>query len=211
MRFWRVTTASRQRLSEIDYVVLDTELTSLDRRHNRLLSVGAVRMHGRRIELGSEFYRVANPGVAVPGETIVIHQLTGSDVERGESPKTVVQELCAYVGGAVLVGHFARIDVEVLRTEFKVLGLALDSPAIDTARAFRWLEMQRRYREHGWEHIGADLSLLALAQRYGIAVDATHHALYDAFVTAQLWQRLQRELELEGIRELRQLLRIARA
>ena len=44
------------------YVVLDTELTSLDYRTNRLLSIGAISMQGPSIQLGNQFYRVINPG-----------------------------------------------------------------------------------------------------------------------------------------------------
>ncbi len=195
-------------LLDADYVVLDTELTSLDRRTNRLLSIGAVKMHGTRIALGSEFYRVMNPGVAVPGETVVIHKLRDSDIAEGEPPDAVLHELRELFTNAVLVGHFAHIDINVLKKEFQALGLRLAAPAVDTARVFRWLEVQRKYRLHGWEHGSEDVSLAALAQRYGIPVQDAHHALEDAFVTAQLWQRLLHELENEGIRRLGQLRRI---
>jgi DNA polymerase III epsilon subunit-like protein len=55
-------------LDSLRYVVLDTELTSLDQRTNRLLSIGAIAMHGPSIQLGNQFYREVNPGVSIPGK-----------------------------------------------------------------------------------------------------------------------------------------------
>lgn len=52
-------------LHSLRYVVLDTELTSLDHRTNRLLSVGAIVMQGPSIRLGEQFYRVVNPQVSI--------------------------------------------------------------------------------------------------------------------------------------------------
>ena len=54
-------------LHDVRYAVVDTELTSLDARSNRLLSIGAIAMDGTKIRFGEQFYRVVNPGVACSG------------------------------------------------------------------------------------------------------------------------------------------------
>jgi DNA polymerase III epsilon subunit-like protein len=68
---------------------VDTELTSLDTRSNRLLSIGAIAMDGSKIRIAEQFYRLVNPGVAVPAQSILIHKLLPSDDE---------QRSCAIVG-----------------------------------------------------------------------------------------------------------------
>ncbi len=73
-------------LHSLRYAVLDTELTSLDSRSNRLLSIGAITMEGTKIRLGEQFYRVVNPGVTVPAQGVLIHKLRPNDVESGEPP-----------------------------------------------------------------------------------------------------------------------------
>src|ERR1035438_9363858 len=70
-------------LDSVRYVVLDTELTSLDHRTNRLLSIGAIAMQGPSIQLGNQFYRVVNPQVSIPAESILIHRLRSEDVIGG--------------------------------------------------------------------------------------------------------------------------------
>jgi DNA polymerase III subunit epsilon len=196
-------------LRALRYVVVDTELTSLDRGTNRLLSLGAVAMEGTSIRLGEQFYRVLNPGVEVPAETVVVHGLRPADIEGGERPEDVLRDFEQYIRGAVLVGHFVRIDRDVLRKEFAALGWKLEQSAVCTARVYRWLDTQRA-NLRGLDESPADSDLYSIAAHYGLPVAQAHHALDDAYLTAQVWQRLLVELEKTGIRTLKQLLRIAR-
>jgi len=43
-------------LPEVPFAVVDTELTSLDTRTNRLLSIGAIAMDGSKIRMAEQFY-----------------------------------------------------------------------------------------------------------------------------------------------------------
>ncbi|HEX6878737.1 MAG TPA: 3'-5' exonuclease [Terriglobales bacterium] len=196
-------------LRSVRYVVLDTELTSLDQKTNRLLSVGALAMDGDRIRLGEEFYRVVNPGVEIPTESILVHGLRPTDVEAGERPEQVLRELREFIGDSVIVGHFVGIDTTVLRKELRGSGGRLDNPVLDTAAAHRWLE-QHEHHLRGLAEVQGRFDLASLASRYGVEMRDAHHALYDAFLTAQLWQKLLRRLEAAGVNTLREALRIAR-
>lgn len=195
-------------LRSLRFVVLDTELTSLDRRTNRLLSVGAIAMQGASIRIGEQFYRVVRQEVEIPAESILVHGLRPVDIANGEAPDAVLDALREFVGDAVLVGHFFGIDRNVLRKELKLTGGSLENPAIDTARVCHWLEShQARYA--GLDESEERLDLAAIAERYGLEAHDAHHALYDAYVTAQLWQRFIPKLEAAGAETLRAALRIA--
>lgn len=199
------------RLEALRYVVVDTELTSLDSLSNRILSIGAIAMEGGKICLGEQFYRVVNPGVSVPVETILIHGLRPIDVIEGESPKDAVAEFLQFAQGAVLVGHFVSIDLAALKKELPSEARTLDQPALDTARIQRWLDMRRKaYQEDQGHHVES-VDLASLAMRYKLEVREAHHALYDAFLTAQLWQRLMAELALRKIMTWGELMRIGKA
>ncbi len=189
------------------YVVLDTELTSLDKRSNRVLSIGAVAMEGARILLAEQFYREVNPGVTIPEETVLIHRLRQADVERAEDPKQALLDLKEFTKGAVLVGHFVALDVHALQKELGGHGHELDNPALDTAKVHRWILRHGRFSEDLGHHY-EQVDLLSLASYYSLPVQDLHHALSDAFLTAQLWQRLMHEAEGLGIRTLGGLLRI---
>ena len=196
-------------LQQVRFVVLDTELTSLDKRTNRLLSVGAIAMQGGKIRLGEEFYRVVNPGVEIPAESILVHGLRPADIAAGESTQTVLRELGEFVQGAAIVGHFVGIDWNVLRKELGGAGQALGNPVLDTAAAHRWLEQQEQ-RIRGLDEPQGLCDLATLAGEYGLEMREAHHALYDAYVTAQLWQKLLVRLERAGITTLGKASKLAR-
>jgi DNA polymerase III subunit epsilon len=208
-RFSRSPVPRSTPLRDVRFVVLDTELTSLDKRTNRLLSVGAIAMRGPRILLGEQFYRVVNPGVDIPATSIVVHGLRPEDVAQGEAPDTVLNELREFLAHSVLVGHFVGIDAHVLNKELRAIGGSLAVHALDTARAFHWLMLQKALGD-GHDHVSAALDLPSVAAHYGIAVHDAHHALVDAFVTAQVWQRIVADFEAAGVTTLGRALRIAR-
>lgn len=194
-------------IRSVRYVVLDTEFTSLDRRSNRLLSVGAVTMEGASIRMGEQFYRVLNPGVEVPTSTVLVHKLRPSDIEQGETPLQVLADLRNYIAGAVLVGHFIKIDADLLRKELRATEHSLDNPAVCTAQVHRWLLRNGRYSEDLFHRL-ENVDLASLAKIYDIEFHEAHHALDDAFVTARLWQKLIYQLEAHGVRTLAELLKV---
>jgi DNA polymerase-3 subunit epsilon len=196
-------------LRDTRFVVVDTELTSLERRTNHLLSIGAIVMSGTTIRMGEQFYRVINPGADIPAESILIHGLRPTDVANGDPPAEVVREFRTFCRDSVLVGHFVGIDVDALRKELRAAGESLLNPFLDTSRAYHWLRLHSE-RLRGLSDVQEHLNLAALAERYGLETGEAHHALCDAFVTAQLWQRLLMELEASGVLTLGRALRVAR-
>jgi DNA polymerase-3 subunit epsilon len=197
-------------LGSVRFVVVDTELTSLDKRTNRLLSLGAVAMDGNRIRLGEEFYRVVNPGVEIPAESILIHGLRPADIAAGESPELVLSDFRDFLRDSVVVGHCVGIDTGVLRKELRGSGASLNNSVIDTALAHRWLEQYEHHRR-GLDEVQGRSDLASLTQTYGLEMRDAHHALYDAYLTAQLWQKLLARLEGAGVNTLRAALRVARS
>jgi DNA polymerase III subunit epsilon len=193
-------------LDAVRYVVFDTEFSSLDHRSNRLLSLGAVAMEGSKIRLGEQFYRVVNPGEAVPAQGVLIHQLRSEDVEAGEPFALVRDDLQRFLEGAVLVGHFVHMDLKILHKELGV-GNRLGNPAVDTARVYRWLLRHGRYSEELATQLDR-VDLATLARAYGLEVHDAHHALHDAFLTARVWQRMLPALGSKGVRSLGKLMRI---
>ncbi len=203
------TRAKHTPLNAARFVILDTELTSLDDRSNRLLSVGAITMTGTKIHIGEQFYRIVNPGVAVPAESVVIHHLRLEDVAQGEPPATVLGDFSDFISGAVLVGHFAEIDRNVLRKEFAAVNRKLEAPMVCTARVQRWILSRQQYTEDHF-HKMEQMDLASLAKLYDLEFREAHHALDDAFVTARLWQKQLHALAKLDVQTLGNLLRFAK-
>jgi DNA polymerase III subunit epsilon len=185
------------------YVVLDTEFTSLNARTNRLLSVGAVAMDGGRIRLADQFYRVANPGVELPTPGLLIHGLRPHDVAAGEPPAQVVAELEEFSAGAAIVGHFISIDLKILRKE---RAGSMRNPAIDTAKVHAWLLKRGPLTDEAVRKLER-LDLDAVAREYLLDPQDAHHALGDAYLTAQVWQRMLPRLKHHNVVSLHDLTR----
>jgi DNA polymerase-3 subunit epsilon len=199
-------------LKACPFVVFDTELSGLDRRRDFVLSVGAVRMTGGTVHLGKEFYKMVRPQGELTKKSVEIHGMTPDELKGQEEMDEVLPEFLRFISDAVLVGHFVNIDLEFLNKELKKRYRSrLENPAVDTHTIHEWLlENSREFKKH--YRGGSDKSdLFSVAKRYGIAIDATHHALHDAFITAQLFQRCIYFLEESGIRSLSDLLDIGRA
>lgn len=93
------------------------EASPLDLPVTKIMSSPVISIEGRdgmKIRLGEQFYRVVNPGVPVPRETVVVHHLRSEDLQGCEPPAKTLEELRQFVANAVLVGHFVNIDLSVL-------------------------------------------------------------------------------------------------
>jgi len=194
-------------LDAVRYVILDTELTSVNSRSNRLLSVGAIAMDGAKIRIGEQFYREVNPGVPVAEASVLVHKLRPHDVADADPPRQVLADLQKFIAGAVLVGHFVKMDLKILRKELAGTEHELNNPGIDTARVQEWILRREPYSED-LPHRLENLDLLSLAKAYGLDFQEAHHALSDAFVTAEIWQKMIYVVQAKGIRKLGDLLRI---
>jgi DNA polymerase-3 subunit epsilon len=166
-------------------------------------------MEGPKILLGDQFYRVLNAGVEVPAATVVVHKLRPHDVMQGDVPHEALSQFREFVSGSVLVGHFVNMDLEIIRKEMSGTGHHLENPAVCTAQVYRWLVKHGRSSEVDLVHRLENVDLPTLAKHFNIEAKEAHHALDDAFVTAQLWQKLIYELERHGVRTLGELLKIA--
>jgi len=198
-------------IERIPFVVVDTELTGLDMKRDSVISVGAVKMAGTRIELGRTFYRLVSPRADFKHESIVVHGITPDDVVAKPSLDLVADELLAFCGDRILVGHFFSIDLGFLGREAPAIRSAdLRRRAVDTVRIHTWVEQQRQRFAGGYAVPENALNLVALALSHGIRVGGAHNALTDAFITAQLLQRQLRALPGLGVRTLGDLLRIGK-
>ena len=149
-----------RRLVELPVVSLDTETTGLDVRHDRLLSVGAVHLHGHRLYLGETFDRLVNPGPAISAG------LDG-DPQHHRCHDRRAPGLCQHgrrarplLRRARLGRPQYRLDAAILRREAKLAGLAWSEPVmLDTLRVYAALYPR-----------APDVELDAVAEELGVDV-----------------------------------------
>ena len=169
-----------------EFIVVDTELTGLNEKNDSIISIGAIVMRERRILIGEIFYRVLNPHISSKDEAVLIHKLTSTDLENSPDIRLILKEFINLLKNRVIVGHFVDVDIKFLRKELKRwLNIDFNPEAIDTYIVFNWL-IERGMISKKFK--GAK-SLHEIAEVFDIKVSNLHDAIYDAFITAQIFQR----------------------
>jgi DNA polymerase-3 subunit epsilon len=192
-------------MSQTFFTVIDTELTGLDARRDELLSVGAVRMKGTCILVGQTLYRTVRPRVDAWHGTVAIHGIRPVDVHGAPELAQVMCELADFSAGTIMVGHRVEVDRQFLERARELAGSPpLPRLWVDTARVAKWLASDGG-RIPGAESQDEGLDLVTLARKEGISVLPDHHALTDALVTAQVWQRQLTRLLRKGVVQVRDL------
>jgi DNA polymerase-3 subunit epsilon len=191
------------------YVVIDSELTGLDPRRDAIVSLGGLRMAAGRIVLADRFYEEVQPASALTATSIVLHGITPDDVRGRPGIGAVLEKFSTFCAADILVGHFIEIDLGFLRAAFAKAGLPpLTNPALDTWPLYDWLSSRTPNDNGPGLARLQDPRLPTLARALGVPSRGEHNALGDAFVTAQVFQRLLRRLERWGVTTTGDLLQI---
>lgn len=201
----------RTPVEEAEYVVFDTELTGLKPGRDSIVSIGAVRMAGPRILVGRRFHRIVRPRTELTGQSILIHGITPGETRGCPGIESALPEFLEFCRGAVLVGHVVSMDLRFLNEELRRRhGAPVGNPAVDTLAlaAYLW-RREGDYCAYHEAPVGP-VDLFSLATANGITVSHAHDAAYDAYVTAQLFQRYLALLPKHGVRTLAELIKVGK-
>ena len=172
-------------LDQVRFVSLDCELTGLDPRTAKIVSVGAIGMRAGEILLSDVFEALVR--IQFNTAAVTVHGVTADESQSGRRVEDVLEDLLAYLGPAVVVGHHIAVDMAALNGAARELfDLELGNPALDTMSLALGLERSGALPPGP----RADFSLDALCRRFGIEPHDRHTAAGDAFLTAQVFQRL---------------------
>jgi DNA polymerase-3 subunit epsilon/ATP-dependent DNA helicase DinG len=169
-------------------VSIDLETTGLDPVRDAIIEIGAVKFNGNRVE--AKWETLINPRRSIPPEITQLTGITDDMVRNAPLLEQVRQDLEAFVGDALVLGHNVQFDLGFLNKR----GVLEHSDSIDTyALASVLMPTAGRY------------NLGALAEALLIPLPATHRALDDALAThavfIQLWERAL-DLPLDLVAEL---------
>jgi len=197
-------------ISEAGFVVFDTETTGLHlKKGDRLLSLGAVKMIAGRIHLGDAFYELIDPQRPIPSSSIFIHGITPGMANARPHISEVLSSFLAYAGSHILVAHHASFDMEFLNHAMEgCFGFPVQNVVIDTASVAAWIRRMEEVEIMDRES-SADTRFDAVAAHFGITAQDRHSAFGDALSTALLFQRFINILNDNGVKTLKQLVRIA--
>lgn len=196
----------KKTIADTDFVVLDTELTGLNEFKDHIIAIGAIKMKGRTIRIGDIFYRTVSPTKAkFRKESIMIHEITPSELESCPKIEPILREFLEFSKNCIVIGHCVDIDLTFLKREIKDnLNTSYEPKAIDTLYLYKWLISRGVITKNNSEKN----SLEDIATSLGVEVRALHDAASDAFITAQVFQKLLFYLGEQKIFTLEELINI---
>ena len=188
-----------RKLSELTYTVFDTETTGLEpSKGDEIIQVGAVRIVNNRLLRQETFNQIVDPERPLKPESIPIHGIT-EDMVRGQPNIDVVlpafHEFCE---DTVLIAHNAAFDMRFLQLKEERTGIRFTQPVLDT------LLLSAVVHPNQESH-----KLDVILERLGITIGKRHNALEDALATGEVFLKLVKLLEDQGIVTVRQALEAA--
>lgn len=175
-------------LSDLPFVVFDTETTGLNARRDALVQLSAVRIVNGKIQKTEVFDQLIQPNRPIPAASTQIHGITDAMVANAPLAPEVIDRFRAFCDGAVVVAHNAPFDMQVLETAAPGW-LRHAPPALCTARLARQLMPHKR---------GHTLDDLMQYFDVDLPDEQRHTALGDAQATARVFLRMLPLLEKAG-------------
>jgi DNA polymerase-3 subunit epsilon len=188
----------RTPLAAVRWVAVDCESSGLDPRRDRLLSLGAVAVRDGRIEAGESFRALLRQERPSDPANILVHGIGGEAQLGGLPPAQALHAFRVFLGDGVPVAFHAAFDAALLR---RALGRALPR---------RWLDLAALAPALYPERAASCRALDDWLSAFGIAPQARHDALGDAFAAAQILLMLLAAARRQGVTTLEGLQAAAR-
>ncbi|VXB77142.1 DNA polymerase III subunit epsilon [Flavobacterium sp. 9AF] len=186
--FWKDYLAHfKTNKNEKRYVVFDCETTGLDTTKDRILSIGAIAITKDSIII-NDYFEVFISQTVFNVKSVPIHGILKEGNEIKVSEEEALSSFLEYISNATLVGHHISFDIEMINEALERLGAGrLKNQYMDTDIMYQKLK---------YLPIEQHTSLDELCEIYKIRKTDRHTSTGDAYITALLFLKLKRKLEI---------------
>lgn len=183
---FKTTWSDDTSVDRIRFVVLDSETTGLDPRHDRLITIGSVAVLNGEIRLDDSFEALLR--VDENTSAVTVHGVTRDESRRGIEEPEALERFLEYVRDGVIVGHHIGHDIATFDAAYeRHWGIRLLNRSMDTMDLTLHLEQDGAFA--GRPPI-RHFTLDALCEMFDVIPHDRHTAGGDAFITAQVLLRL---------------------
>jgi DNA polymerase-3 subunit epsilon len=187
--------------NKLSFVVLDTETTGFDKTKDRILSIGALKIQGNRINV-DDILDVYISQETFNKESVPIHGILRNGQQDCISEEAAMKTFLGYVENHIIVAHHAGFDIGMINSALKRLGLPkLKNTCLDTGVLYK-KTLLKSYLVQPKEHYSLD----DLAEKFSISKKDRHTALGDAYITALAFLKIlvkikeKKELSLRSLK-----------
>lgn len=169
-----------------EVVSLDCETTSLNVKEGEILSIGAVKIKGRKVMTSERLDIKLKPPKSLTGDSIKIHKIRAADLADGVYMDEALEKVLEFVGNRPILGYYVNYDVRMLEKYLRPrYGFGLPGKAIELSHVYHDIIK--------WRHVGGDVDLRfdTISKSLDIPMLERHTALGDAITVALMYVRLK--------------------
>lgn len=168
-------------------IALDLETTGLSPLVDQIIEIAALKITPNGTSL---FETLVNPGIPIPEETIVFHQITDEMIKNSPKLNEVLPELHSFLGDLPIVAHNAKFDLG-----FIVMAMQRNSFSLSAADIFCSCKLARHTHKNAQNH-----KLKTLVTNLEIPLINHHRALDDAFACLKVFIKGLEVVSTENLR-----------
>lgn len=169
-----------------EVVVVDCETSEFDKKRGQLLSLAAVVVSDRSIELSSALDLTVRSDAVTHPDAVRVHYLRKEDRTHGVATADAVQQFLDFVGNRPICGFYIEYDRAILNRYIREFyGFELPNRFIEVSELY--VRQKRRYIPE----VNLDLTFEGLARDLDVPVIDRHTALGDVVSTALMYIKLQ--------------------
>ena len=175
-------------IERVRFVALDSETTGLNPLTDRIITIGAVAVQDGDIVLEDSFEALLR--VEKNTSAVTVHGITRDETGSGLDEADALQRFLDYLQDGVIVGHHIGHDISTLNAACqRHWGFELRNRSLDTMDLTLHLEQGGAFAERAPIR---EFTLDSLCGMFDVIPHDRHTAAGDAFITAQVFQRLLR-------------------
>jgi DNA polymerase III epsilon subunit family exonuclease len=164
-------------------VILDVETTGLDHKVERIIEIGAVKMHNVTGEILGTWSSLINPKHRIDPGSFAVHHISQEMLADAPTMEQVLPSFVDFMGNLPYAGHSVVFDYSFITEAYKRhLGTRFLNPRICTLELYKSVFPEEH--SHG---------LNSMLHRFGHAEDVVdHRALGDALQLAKVYPSLRK-------------------
>ena len=175
-----------------ELVCFDCETTGLNPKVDDIISIGAVKIKGNKIDLQNKFERFVKPkNAAMIEDAIKIHHIREMDLKDAEDIEDVIVDFLDFIGNRPLVGYYLSFDIAMVNKYIKPkIGITLPNEANEVSSIY-YDKVEK------FHNIDIDLKFNTIMRNLDLPLMTAHDAIHDAIMTSMIYIKLNNTKRLD--------------